>query len=80
MLVEGDSVLVKNFSFGDPWLPDVIYSKIGPASFTVHLTDGRRVRRHVDQVRKNTSTNIIDEPSTTVERMMIFLFRCRISK
>ena len=78
MLVEGDSVLVKNFSFGDPWLPDVIYSKTGPASFTVHLTDGRRVRRHVDQVRKNTSTNIIDEPSTTVEQMMIFLFRCRI--
>ena len=67
VLVEGDSVLVKNFSSGDPWLPGVIYSKTGPASFTVDLTDGRRVRRHLDQVRKNTSTNIIDEPPTTVE-------------
>ena len=67
MLVEGDSVLVKNFSSGDPWVTGVIYSKTGPASFTVDLTDGRRVRRHLDQVRKNTSTSIIDEPPTTVE-------------
>ena len=47
-LVEGDSVLAKNFSAGEPWLPGVIYSKTGPASFTVDLTDGRRVRRHLD--------------------------------
>ena len=67
VLIEGDSVLVKNFSSGDPWLPGVIYSKTGPASFIVDLTDGRRVRRHLDQVRKNTSTNIVYESSTTVE-------------
>ena len=67
MLVDGDSVLVKNFSSGDSWLPGVIYSKTGPASFTVDLTDGRRVRRHLDQVKKHTSSNLIDEPSTTVE-------------
>ena len=41
-------------------------SKTGPASFTVDLEDGRRVRRHLDQVRKNTYTNV-DEPSTTAE-------------
>ena len=64
VLVKGDYVLVKNFSSGDPWLPTVIYFKTGPASFTVDLRDGRKVRRHLDQVRKNTSTNIIDEPST----------------
>ena len=66
ILVEGDSVLVKNFSSWDPWLPSVICSKTGPASFTVDLRDGRRVRRHSDQVRKNTSINV-DEPSTTTE-------------
>ena len=48
MLVE-DSVLVKNFSSGNPWLPGVIYSKTDPASHTVDLADGRRVRRHVKQ-------------------------------
>ena len=67
VLVEGDSVLVQNFSSGDPWLPGVIYLKTGPASFTVDLTDGKKVRRHLDQARKNTSTNVIDKPSTTVE-------------
>ena len=28
VLVEGDSVLVKNFSSGNPWLPGVIYSRL----------------------------------------------------
>ena len=65
MLVEGDSVLVKNFSSGNPWLPGVIHSKTGPASFTVDLEDGRRVRRHLDQMRKNTSTNVDKLPNTT---------------
>ena len=67
MLVEGDTVLVKNFSSGEPWLPGLIYSKIGPSSCTVDLTDGRRVRRHLDQLRKNASASIVDEPSTTTD-------------
>ena len=62
-LAEGDSVLVKNFSAGNPWLPGMIHSKTGPSSFTVDLTDGRRVRRHLDQLRKNTSA-VVDEPTT----------------
>ena len=66
MFVERDSILVKNFSSGDPWLPGVIHSKTGPASFTVDLEDGRRVRRHLDQVRKNTFANV-DKSSTTAE-------------
>ena len=66
-LVEGDSVLAKNFSAGEPWLPGVIYSMTGPASFTVDLTDGRRVRRHLDQVRKSASTTVVDQSSTTSE-------------
>ena len=60
----GDSVLVKNFSAGDPWLPGMIHSKTGPSLFTVDLTDGRRVRRHLDQLRKNTSAAVVDEPTT----------------
>ena len=47
-LVEGDSVLAKNFSAGEPWLPGVIYSKTGTSSFTVDLTDGRRVPARID--------------------------------
>ena len=63
-LVEGDSVFVKNFSPSDPWLSGVIHCKTGPSSFTVDLTDGRRVRRHIDQLRKNTSVAVVNEPTT----------------
>ena len=42
----------------------MIHSKTGPSSFTVDLTDGRRVRRHIDQLRKNTSVAVVDEPTT----------------
>ena len=58
--------MATSFSSGDPWLPGIIHSKTGPASFTVAFEDGRKVRRHLDQVGKNTSTNV-DEPSTTTE-------------
>ena len=67
MLVRGYSVLVKNFSSGNPYLFGVVYSMTGPALFTIDLTDGRRVRRHLDQVRKNTSTNVVDGCPTTTE-------------
>ena len=55
VLVERDSVLVNCSS--NPHLPGVIYSKTGLASFTIDLTDGRRVRRHVDQSRKNSDVD-----------------------
>ena len=66
VLVEGGSVLVKNFSSGNSWLCGVIYSKTN-SLFTVDLTSGKKVKRHLDQVRKNTFTNVIDEPLTTTE-------------
>ena len=40
---------------------------IGPASFIVDLTYSRRVRRYLDQVRKNISTNVINETSSKTE-------------
>ena len=66
-LVEGDFVLAKNFSAGEPWLPGVICSKTGPSSFTVDLTDGRRVRRHLDKLRKSAYTTVVGQSSTTTE-------------
>ena len=66
-LQEGDTVLTKNFSTGDPWIPGVIHSKTGPSSLTVDLNDGRRVRRHLDQLRKNTSTPIANGPPSMAE-------------
>ena len=39
----------------------------GLALFIVDFADGRRVRKRLDQVRKNTATYIIYKPSTTTE-------------
>lgn len=47
----GDSVYVKMFATGSPWLPGVIHHQMGPVSFVVDLSDGRQVRRHQDHLR-----------------------------
>ena len=52
----GDPVLAKNFSVGEKWMPGCIVSKTGPVSFTVELKDGRVVKRHLDQLRRDTAT------------------------
>ncbi|XP_035806354.2 uncharacterized protein K02A2.6-like [Amphiprion ocellaris] len=50
----GDSVYVKNFGSGSPWLPGVIHRCSGPVSVIVDLQDGRLIRRHLDHVRVRT--------------------------
>ena len=54
---EGDNVLTKNFSSGEPWLCGTIHKKVGPVSFIVKLSDGRIVNRHLDQLRENSVNN-----------------------
>ena len=59
----GDSVFVRNFSPQHPhpkWLFGQIRDISGPVSYTVELHDQRVVRRHIDHIRRRTST----EPST----------------
>jgi len=51
----------------DPWSYTYIRSKTGPSSFTVDFNDGRRVRRHLDQLKKNTSTPIDNGSPTMAE-------------
>ena len=47
----GDSVFVRNFLRGPPWLPGTLESYSGPRSFVINLEDGRSVRRHCDHIR-----------------------------
>ena len=60
----GDSVLVRNFSPQHPH-PKRLFGQIrdvrGPVSYTVELHDQRVVHRHVDHIRRRTST----EPLTS---------------
>ena len=47
----GDLVYAKNYGPGVLWLPGEIVSNIGSAMYEVKLTNGRRVRKHADQLR-----------------------------
>ena len=40
----------RNYSPGPMWLPGEIMEKHGSTLYTVLLTDGRRVRKHTDQL------------------------------
>ena len=51
----GSAVLAKNFSSGRRWLEGTILHASGPASFTIELTDGRVIRRHVNHIRPGTT-------------------------
>ena len=50
-----DQVYVRNFGSGSKWLPGVVTTKHGLRMFEVELSDGRKVRRHLNQIRKRTN-------------------------
>ena len=47
-----DRVFIRNYANGPIWVPGVILAVTGPLSYECQLVDGRRVRRHQDQLRK----------------------------
>ena len=55
-----DPVLVYNFSNGPKWLSGTIIEIHGNCNYTIELTDGRIVRRHIDHLRSRV-------PDLTVE-------------
>ena len=46
----GELVFVRNYSAGMKWLPGKIIESHGNVMFTVELEDGRKVRKHTDQL------------------------------
>ena len=56
----GDRVYVRNFARGVTsvhWLPGVISHCVGPASYMIKLSDGHKVRRHINHIRARTDTH-----------------------
>ena len=46
-------MFVKNYGrYGNPWLDGTIVALSGPVSAIIELSDGNRVRRHFEQIRK----------------------------
>ena len=56
--------MAKNFSLGEQCLHGATHSKTGPVSFTIELTDGRIVNRHLDQLREDSATSVNGPAST----------------
>ena len=55
----GDSVLIRNYRGGSKWLPATVFSKSGPLSYTVELTNGSTVRRHIEQIIANNGGSVM---------------------
>jgi len=62
-LMEGDLVYVKDFSSAKPkWISGTIHESTGPVSYSVILSDGNIIRRHVDHIkaRYQAESNVTD--------------------
>ena len=57
---ERDRVYVRPFGRGESWLSGDIVQTLCPVLFQVRLTDGRLVRHHQNQIRKQTDTALPD--------------------
>ena len=64
VLSVGDSVFVKNFTPGATvdWLHGVISGVTGTLSLQITLSDSRRVRHHVDQIRRRAMDPMSELP------------------
>nr|XP_050033479.1 uncharacterized protein K02A2.6-like [Dermacentor andersoni] len=60
----GDRVFVRNSLYGPMWLPGIVDSVTGPVSYLVVTKDGRRRRRHVDQLRSRSASYALDSSTS----------------
>ncbi|ESO94770.1 hypothetical protein LOTGIDRAFT_161019 [Lottia gigantea] len=77
-LLQGDSVLIKDFRHKGTWRPGTIAEGTSPQSYVVVLRDCRVWKRHIDQMRKGDNSledNVIVENSegenTEVNKPMV---------
>ncbi|XP_015277826.1 PREDICTED: uncharacterized protein K02A2.6-like [Gekko japonicus] len=67
MFQAGDKVFARNYAAGQDWVPGKICECIGSRMYSVLLNDGRRWRRHVDQLKKRWSKDSADSPAGSSE-------------
>lgn len=49
--IVGDEVYARNFTGPTVWIPGVVVELAGPLTLMIELSDGRKVRRHLNHVR-----------------------------
>ncbi|XP_053311898.1 uncharacterized protein K02A2.6-like [Spea bombifrons] len=55
VFVPDSAVYVRNYAPGPRWIPAQVLVATGPLSYKVQTTDGRILRRHVDQIRERSN-------------------------
>lgn len=59
---EGDGVYAEDFSSTtEKWVPGIVQKVTGPLSYHIQLSDGRVIRRHVDNVRSRSTEDDVTE-------------------
>ena len=66
-LFPGSFVMIRDYSGSSKWIPGVILKKLGPVTYDVETTNGRIVKRNVDQLRLRKDSANISEVITTPE-------------
>ena len=61
--VVGEAVCTRNYAHGSRWLAGTVVEIEGPVLVHVKLTDGRILRRHVDQVRLRSGADEYSPPA-----------------
>ena len=58
--------MARDYSGPSKWIPGVVLKKLGPVTYDVEISNGRTIKRHVDQLRLRKD-NTEDPPSTKVD-------------
>uniref|UniRef100_A0A1X7TWK1 Uncharacterized protein n=1 Tax=Amphimedon queenslandica TaxID=400682 RepID=A0A1X7TWK1_AMPQE len=68
----GDLVFVRNYSTGTKWLPGKVLESHGDVMFTIELEDGRKVRKHTDQlISRQVDSDAVEEQSLEEDSPLI---------
>ena len=63
----GDRVLVRDLRKEDSCWPGSVAERSGPRSYVVFLNDGRVLKRHVDEMRRDSMDRVESDPSRELE-------------
>ena len=67
-LFPGSLVMIRDYNGPSKWIPGVIIRKLGPVTYDVETTQGRTVKRHIDQIRLcNNTMETTEVPPLTTE-------------
>lgn len=62
----GDSIMCKNYSPGDKWIPGNVWKKLSPVTYLIKTLDNNVVKRHLNQIIDRQCKNPSDQIEQTV--------------